>query len=105
MRIARHVGAIVVEQVGLDVVLAGPIEEREFVCPQVGVVAVGIRTVADMSQTSCRGGEEVLPERLFVAGAVGPECPPRFPQRAEAVFMAYRVVHDESAQPLWSAYC
>jgi hypothetical protein len=40
--IARDVGAVVVEQVGLDVLLAGPAEEGELVGPQVRVVVLRV---------------------------------------------------------------
>jgi len=92
------------KQVGLDIALARPVEERELIGPQVGVIAVGIWTVADVPHTCGGRGEEVLPQRLLVAGSVGPECSAGLPQRAKAVFMAHRVVHDE-CDPFGSTDC
>ena len=47
--IARDVGAVVVEQVGLNVLLAWPAEERELVGPQVRVVVLRVRAGPDVA--------------------------------------------------------
>jgi hypothetical protein len=47
--IARDVGAVVVKQVGLDVLLAGLAEECELVDPRVRVVVLGGRAGADVA--------------------------------------------------------
>ena len=41
--VAGDVGAVVVEQVGLDVLLAGPAEEGELITPQVRAVILRVR--------------------------------------------------------------
>src|SRR3984957_5330544 len=48
-RIAGDVGLVVVEEVGLDVVLAGPPEEGELVGPQVRVVPLREGAAADVA--------------------------------------------------------
>jgi hypothetical protein len=47
--VARDVGAVVVEQVGLDVLLAGPAEEGELVGPQIRVVVLRVRAGSDVA--------------------------------------------------------
>ena len=59
--VACHVGAVVVEQIGLDVLLAGLAEERELVGPQVRVVVLLVRAGPQVALPRRREGEEVLP--------------------------------------------
>ena len=47
--IARDVGAVVVEQIGLDVLLARPAKECELVGPQVRVVVLDVRAGSDVT--------------------------------------------------------
>jgi hypothetical protein len=98
-RVAGDVGPVVVEQVGLDVVLAGPAEEGELVIPQVRVVLLRDRAAADVPQPGRGGREEVLPQRRLMGGAVRPERPARIPQRSESVLVRHRVLHDHRPHP------
>ena len=98
-RVAGDVGAVVVEQVGLDVVLAGPPEEGELVGPQVRVVLLRDRAAADVAPPSRGGREEVLAQRRLMGGAVRPERAAGVPQRSEAVLMGDRVLHDHRPHP------
>jgi hypothetical protein len=93
-RVAGDVGAVVVEQVGLDVVHAGPAEEGELVGPQVRVVLLRDRAAADVTLPGGGGREEVLAQRRLVGGAVRPERAAGVPQRAEPVGVRDRVLHD-----------
>jgi len=93
-RIAGDVGAVVVEQVGLEVVLPWSAEKGDFVGPQVRVVLLRDGAAADVPLPGRRGREEVLAQRRLVGGAVRPERPAGVPQRAEAVFVRDRVLHD-----------
>jgi len=92
--VAGDVGAVVVEQVGLDVVHAGPGEEGELVGPQVRVVLLRDRAAADVALPGGGGREEVLAQRRLVGGAVRPERAAGVPQRAEPVGVRDRVLHD-----------
>ena len=98
-RVAGDVGAVVVEQVGLDVVLARPAEEGELVGPQVRVVLLRDRAAADVALPGGGGREEVLAQRRLVGGAVRPERPAGVPQRAEPVLVRDRVLHDHRPHP------
>jgi hypothetical protein len=98
--IARDVGAVVVKQVGLDVLLARPAEEGELVGPQVRVVVLGVRAGSDVALPRCVVGEEVLPQRGLVCPAVSPELSPGLPQWTETVFVGDGVLDDERLQPL-----
>src|SRR5882762_7984363 len=71
--IGLDIRAVVVEEIALDVGLAWPIEKGELVCPEIRVVPVYVRIVADMSCP--RGGErkKICPQRALVGDAVGPK--------------------------------
>jgi len=98
--IARDVGAVVVEQIGLDVLLAGPAEEGELVGPQVRVVVLGVRAGSDVALPRRVLGEEVLSQRGLVCLAVSPELSPGLPQRAQIVFVGDGILDDERVEPL-----
>jgi hypothetical protein len=98
-RIAGDVGAVVVEQVGLDVVLAGLAEEGELVGPQVRVVLLRDRAAADVAEPGRGGREEVLAQLGLVGGAVGPERPAGVPQRPETILVSDGVLHDHRPHP------
>jgi hypothetical protein len=93
-RVAGDVRAVVVEQVGLDIVHAGPAEEGELVGPQVRVVLLRDRAGADVALPGRGGREEVLAQRRLVGRAVRPERAAGVPQRAEPVLVRDRVLHD-----------
>ena len=48
-RVGVHIGSIVVEQITLNVGLAGPVEKGKFVGPKIRVVAIHVRIVSDMT--------------------------------------------------------
>ena len=70
----------------LDVCLAGLVQERVFVGPQIGIVLLGVRVVADVPRARGVQREQVGPQRGFVGAAVGPERAPCLPDRAEAFY-------------------
>jgi len=79
LRITRDVGSIVVEQIGLDVALTRPREERELVGPAVRVVALRVRATPDMAQPRRFERKQVGPQRRFVRGTILPERPAGVP--------------------------
>ena len=88
LRIVLHVGAVVVEEVDLDLALAGLVEKIIFVGPEIAVVALDVGIVADV--TGARGGqrEEICAQRGFVGSAIGPEGAARFPIFTQAFVVA-----------------
>ena len=54
-----HIGPVVIEEVGLNVQLAGLVEEVEFVGPKVRVVALGLWIAASMAAAGSREGKEI----------------------------------------------
>src|SRR5580692_9717628 len=53
LRVVLYIGSIVIEQIALNLGLAGLTNKTEFIHPEIGVVAFYVRVVADMSST-CR---------------------------------------------------
>ena len=98
-RVAGDVGAVVVEEVGLDVVLPRPPEEGELVGPQVRVVPLREGTAADVALAGRFRREEVLAQRRLVGEPVGPERAAGVPERAEPVLVRDRVLHDHRPHP------
>ena len=94
-RIARDVGPVIVEELGLDPVLARTAEERELVRPEVGVVGAGVGVAAQMPLTGRRERQEVLPQGRLVGLPVGPEGATLVPQGAEPVLVGDRVLDDQ----------
>src|SRR5438445_8749950 len=69
--IGLDICAVVVEEIALNVGLARLIEKGELVRPEIRVVPVYVRIVADMPRP--RGGErkKICPKRALVGNAVG----------------------------------
>ena len=58
--------SVVVEQIALDVCLAGLVQERVFVGPEIGIVLLGVRVVADVPRPRGVQREQVGPQRGLV---------------------------------------
>src|SRR2546428_13505769 len=65
--IGLDICAVVVEEIALNVGLARLIEKGELVRPEIRVVPVYVRIVADMSCPFGGGGKKIGPQRAFVA--------------------------------------
>ena len=78
-RVALDIGPVVVEELDLDIRLPGAAEKGELVSPEIRVVEPRPRAAADMALPSCRQGQEILPQRRFMARAVRPEGAPGLP--------------------------
>src|SRR5271156_5868520 len=48
--IGGDIGAVIVEKIALNIDFAGAVEKREFVVPQIGVVAFEVGIVADVAR-------------------------------------------------------
>src|SRR5260221_8508243 len=79
--IGRDVSTVVVEEIALNVGLARLTEKGELVRPEIRVVPVDVRIVADMSCP--RGGDrKQIGPQLALFGIEGsPNCEPRDPVR------------------------
>src|SRR5208282_6018645 len=58
-RVGVHVGSVVVEQIALNLSLAGLVEKIEFVSPQIWVIAFDIGVVSDMARARRSQGEKI----------------------------------------------
>ena len=50
----------------MEIGLTGLVEEREFVAPQVGIVAIRVRITADMPDPRRLERKKIGPERRFI---------------------------------------
>jgi len=71
--IVFDVGAVVVEEVGLNVHLAGLIEKVKFVRPEIRVVACYVWVVASVAASRRLKRQEICAQRAFVGSSIGPE--------------------------------
>src|SRR5690348_1092882 len=100
LRVGVDVGAVVVEEVALNVGLAWSLEKREFIGPEIGVVAFHVGIVADVARPRGCERQQVGAERGLVSGAIGPEGPSRLPIRPQAFVVGHRVLDDEGLDPV-----
>src|SRR5437016_6720744 len=98
--IVFDVGAVVVEQVALNLDLAGLIEKSKFIRPQIGVIAFHVGIASDMARPRRLQRQQVGTKRAFVGRAIGPKSPPRLPVRPETFIVCHSVLHDQSLDPL-----
>src|SRR5438105_4682428 len=82
-RLPRGVGvdirAVVVEEVALNLGLAGLAEEGKLVGPEIWVIAFHVGIVPDMARPRRRQRQESGAQRALVGGAIGPKRSPRLP--------------------------
>src|SRR5207244_4939594 len=67
------VRAVVVEEVALNVGLAGLVEKGKFIGPEIRVVAFHGGIVPDMARPRRRQRQEICAKRAFVGSAIGPK--------------------------------
>src|SRR6267143_1655538 len=94
------VRAVVVEEVTLNVGLAGLAEKGKFIGPEIRVVVLDVGVVPDMAGSRRREREEVGAKRAFIGSAIGPKSPPRFPIRAQALVVRHSVLNDQRLDPV-----
>ena len=98
--IVFDVGAVVVEQVALNLDLAGLIEKSKFIRPQIGVIAFHVGIASDMARPRRLQRQQVGTKRAFVGGAVGPKGPTRLPDRAQALVVRHSILDVRAS--MWS---
>ena len=95
-----HVRAVVVEEVTLNVGLAGLAEKGKLIGPEIRVIAFCVRIASDMARARRRQRQEIRAQRVFVGGAIGPKGTPRLPVRPQALVVCHCVLDDERLDPL-----
>jgi hypothetical protein len=98
--IGVDVGAVVVEEIALNLRLGGRAEEGEFVGPEIRIVEFGFGIVADVAGFGGLKREQISAKLFFVGGAVGPECSTRYPVDAEAFIVGDGILDYESLDAL-----
>src|SRR5437588_10769133 len=96
--IVFEVGAVVVEQVALNLDLAGLVEKSKFIRPQVGVIAFHVGIASDMARPRRLQRQEVATKRAFVGGAVGPKGPTPLPDRAPTLVVPPSILDYETRE-------
>src|SRR6266853_156185 len=97
--IGVDVRAVVVEEVALNVGLAGLVEKGKFIGPEVRIIELDVGIVPDMARPGRLQRQEICAKRAFIRGAVGPEGPPRLPIRAQAFVVRHGILEDERLDP------
>ena len=95
-RVGIDVGAVVVEEVALNVGLSGLIQKIKFVDPEIGVVAFDVGIIPRVAGLRGCKRQEIGAQRAFVRSAIGPKGAPRFPVLSETGVVCDRVLDDES---------
>ena len=86
------VRAVVVEEVALNVGLAGLVEKGKFIGPEIRVIAFYVGIVPYMARRRRRQRQEICAQRAFVSSAIGPKGPPRLPIRPQAFVVRHGVM-------------
>src|SRR5467141_2549040 len=94
--IVFDVGAVVAEDVALNLDLAGLIEKRKFIRPQIRVIAFHARIASNMARPRGLQRQQVGTKRAFVGGTVGPKRSPGLPNRAKAFIVRDSILDDEA---------
>src|SRR5258706_4519454 len=92
--IVFDVGAVVVEEVALNLDLAGLIEKSKFIRPQIGVIAFHVGIASDMARPRRLQRQEVGTKRAFIGGAIGPKSPAGLSIRPQAFLFGYKRLGD-----------
>nr|WP_263482541.1 MULTISPECIES: hypothetical protein [unclassified Mesorhizobium] len=80
----------------LNICLAGSAENREFIGPQIRVIALDVRIAAEVAAARRPQRQELLAERLFMSCAVCPESEAGSSGSAEARVLG--MLHDPRLQ-------
>src|SRR5579864_5690638 len=72
-RIGVNVSSVVVEKIALYLGLPGPIQKIKLVGPEIGIVALRVWIVSDVSRTRGLERQEIGPQRALIGGAISPE--------------------------------
>jgi len=93
LRVGVHVGAVV-EQITLNLGLAGLTQKIKLIGPDIGVVEFDIRV--EWRVRVVASDSRFAPQCAFIGGAIGSKGSPRLPSRAQAFVVCDSVLHDQS---------
>src|SRR2546427_1098871 len=76
------VRAVVVEEVALNVGLAGLVEKSKFIRPEIRVITFHVRILADMARARRLQRQKICAKRALVGRSIFPKLAPRLPIRS-----------------------
>src|SRR5580698_4515395 len=94
-RIVFDVGTVVVEEIALNLDLAGLIEKVKFVRPEIRVVACYVRVVTSVAASRRLKRQEICAQRAFIRRAIRPESSSCFPICPQTRIVGHCVLDDE----------
>src|SRR5216683_3964147 len=89
------VRAVVIEEVALDIHLAGLAKKGKFIGPEIGGIALDVRIAPYMARPRSRERQEVCAKRTLVTGAICPKGPACFPNRSQTFVVRNGVLNNE----------
>ena len=99
-RIERDVGSIVEEEVELDVLVSGAIEQRLIVAPIVRIDAGNVGHAVDILELRRFRRDEEGERGAMRFGSVGPISLDRVPESLEPFLIGVAVLHDQCGHPI-----
>src|ERR1700722_20420666 len=93
--IGIDIPAVVVEQVALNISLAGLAQICEFIRPEIGVIALDVRIAPYMPRPRRRQQQQITTQGRFVGGTIRPKGAPRLPNRPQAIVMRHGVLNNQ----------
>ncbi len=93
--IGVNISSVVVEKIALYLGLPGPIQKIKLVGPEIGIVALRVGIVSDVSRPCGLQRQEIGAQGALIGGAISPECPARLPICSQALVVGDGVLHDQ----------
>src|SRR5438445_9654414 len=94
--IVFDVGAVVVEEIALNLDLAGLIEKSKFIRPQIGVIAFHVGIASDMARPRRLQRQQVGTKHAFVGSTISPKGAARLPVRPQAFVVCHSILDYET---------
>src|SRR4051794_490513 len=98
--VGLDVSAVVVEQIALNLRLAGAVEKRVFVSPKIGVIELNVRIISNVSLPGGGERKQIRSQGFFMRRTISPESATRIPVGAQAFVVADSVLNNESIHTL-----
>ena len=94
------VGPVIIEEIALNIGLAGLVKKGKLIGPQIRVVALNIGVAADMTRARCRHRQKISAEGTFVGSTIRPKVPPRLPISPQAFVVRDSILDNQSVEPV-----